>query len=75
MRTTLQIEDDILSAAKVLARSGGRSIGQVITELARRGLRPSPQDGARDGFPVFRVAADAPLIGEETVRAAFEDEG
>ena len=38
MRTTLDIEDDVLQAAKELARRGGETAGQVISKLARRGL-------------------------------------
>lgn len=38
MRTTLDIEDDILAAAKELARRGHTSAGQVISALARRAL-------------------------------------
>ena len=38
MRTTLDIDDDILAAAKDLAKAEGRTMGQVISELARRGL-------------------------------------
>jgi hypothetical protein len=74
MRTTIQIDNDVLSAARVLARLDGQTIGQVISGLARRGLRPTTADGAVEGFPVFRVAADAPLIGEELVRVALEDD-
>lgn len=36
MRTTLDISDDILFAAKELARREKKSLGQVISELARR---------------------------------------
>ena len=38
MRTTLDIDDDILAAAKDLAKAEGRTMGQVISDLARRGL-------------------------------------
>ena len=38
MRTTLDIDDDILSAAKELARAEGKTAGQVISDLARKGL-------------------------------------
>lgn len=38
MRTTLDIEDDVLLAAKERARREGRTAGEVISELARRGL-------------------------------------
>ena len=38
MRTTLDIDDDILQAAKEMARAERKTAGQVISELARKGL-------------------------------------
>ena len=38
MRTTLDIADDVLLAAKELARRERRTAGQVLSDLARRGL-------------------------------------
>lgn len=38
MRTTLDIDDDVLMAAKERARRERRSAGSVLSELARRGL-------------------------------------
>ncbi|HET9391160.1 MAG TPA: hypothetical protein VFO44_16045 [Steroidobacteraceae bacterium] len=38
MRTTLDIADDVLQAAKERARSEGKTLGDVISELARRAL-------------------------------------
>ncbi len=38
MRTTLDIEDDVLMAAKETARRNKLSIGAVISDLARRTL-------------------------------------
>ncbi len=42
MRTTLDIEDDVLSAAKDRARREKKTIGLVISELARRALTEMP---------------------------------
>ena len=42
MRTTLDIEDDVLQAAKERARRENRTIGQVISDLARAALTRSP---------------------------------
>ena len=39
MRTTLAIDDDVLAAAKALAELQDRSLGEVISDLARRALR------------------------------------
>lgn len=38
MRTTLDIKDDVLFAAKDLARREKKTAGQIISELARKGL-------------------------------------
>ena len=38
MRTTLDIEDDVLFAAKDLAKREKKTAGQIISALARMGL-------------------------------------
>lgn len=48
MRTTLDIADDVLAAVRELGRRQRRSIGEVISELARQALvagTPSAADG------------------------------
>jgi len=42
MRTTLDIEDDVLFAAKEIARREKKSLGQVISDLARRAFAQGP---------------------------------
>ena len=57
MRTTINLDDDVLVAARGLARRDGTSIGAVISELARKGLNGDPCNealGARDEFYGFR---------------------
>jgi hypothetical protein len=39
MRTTLDIDPEVLQAAKELARRDGRTAGEVLSDLARAGLR------------------------------------
>ncbi len=57
MRTTLAIDDDVLRAAKELARREKKSAGAVISELARRALTAPPptvrQPKAVHGFRPF----------------------
>jgi hypothetical protein len=72
-RTTLEIADDVLAAARTLAREKGHSIGQVISDLARRGLRPTDSYDEDHGFPVFEVREGAPLITPDDVRRALDD--
>lgn len=64
MRTTLTLDDDVYEAAKTLADGSGESLGAVVSELARRGLRPAPVAGSGNGddLPTFDVPADAELI-------------
>jgi hypothetical protein len=46
MRTTLDIDDDVLSAAKDLAASQKTTAGKVISDLARKALtKPSARPG------------------------------
>jgi len=48
VRTTLRIDDDVLFAVKERARREGRSAGEVLSEVARKGLlgRPEPDEVA-----------------------------
>jgi hypothetical protein len=55
MRTTLAIDDDILAAAKHLAEREHRSIGEVISALARQGLSRGTRSNKaeRNGIPLL----------------------
>jgi hypothetical protein len=44
MRTTLNIDDDILVTAQFLARKDRKTVGKGISELARNSLIGSPWD-------------------------------
>ena len=73
MRTTLQIDDDVLRLAKDIASAEGRTVGEVVSRLARRGASPQPRT-TTDHFPTFHVAADAPAITPAMVHRALDDE-
>ncbi len=51
MRTTLDIADDVLMAAKERARRQKRSLGEILSDLAREGLTRRPQEGSADKKP------------------------
>ena len=54
VRTTLDIADDVLQAAKELAAARGLTAGEVISELARRTLEPAHHAGrTRNGVPLL----------------------
>ncbi len=78
MRTTLDIDDDILAAAKDLAKAEGQTMGHVITELAPRGLtqpsfagQPGLADPAAhfemDSWPTF-PRRDGPPVTSEMIK-------
>lgn len=73
MRTTLEIDDDVVAAARELAAGERRSLGSVISELARRGLTPARVDAEGD-IPVIRVPEGTPAITPEMVARALEQE-
>jgi Arc/MetJ family transcription regulator len=53
MRTTLDIDDDVLQAAKELGALHGKTAGQVVSQLARRALTPSTTHRSRNGVPLL----------------------
>jgi Family of unknown function (DUF6364) len=68
MRTTLTIDDDVLAAAKELASKEHKSIGEVISSLARQALRPQePSKHIRNGVPLLPLRADATPVTPELV--------
>lgn len=75
MRTTLSIDPEVLAAARRIAADRSTSLGEVISELARKGLRAESVRSARGGrFPVFRVPKSARVITPEDVARAHDDE-
>ncbi len=73
MRTTLTIDDDVLVDARQLAAAEHRSLGSVISSLARQSLAPI-QIALRDGLPVFDVAVGTPTITCDDIARALNDE-
>jgi len=73
VRTTLDLDDDLLAAARELAAAERRSLGSVVSELARRGLTPARVESEGD-LPVIRVPSGTPAITPEMVRRGVEDE-
>jgi hypothetical protein len=53
MRTTVDLDADILQAAKELAAARGTTMGRVLSDLARRGLDSPRAKGVRNGVPLL----------------------
>ncbi len=61
MRTTLDLDEDVLQAAKEIAAARGMTAGKVLSELARKGLTPARAGRVRNGVPLLpRRPAGAP---------------
>jgi ribbon-helix-helix CopG family protein len=73
MRTTINIDDDLMNAIRSLAAERRQSLGTVISDLIRRGLRPEPVEAYSNDFPVFVVREGTPPITPEMVQSAMDE--
>jgi hypothetical protein len=53
MRTTLDLDEDLLEAAKELAAVRGTTAGRVISDLVRQALEARPRVATRNGVPLL----------------------
>ena len=68
MRTTLAIDDDVLAAARSLAERERKTLGEVITALARQALQPGTRAPAsRNGVPLLPSGPNATPVTMELV--------
>ena len=87
MRTTLDIEDDVLFAAKEIARREKKSLGQVISDLARRAFAqgPGPSHGKQPraarvseplaAYGIHPLPARGGLVTNELIDRLRDEEG
>jgi hypothetical protein len=78
MRTTLDIEKDVLIAAKEMARREGETTGRIISRLVRQALCGGSSDRPlkieyRNGVPV--VSTGNEIITMEHIRSIIDEEG
>lgn len=73
MRTTLDLDDDVLQAAKELAASRRLTAGQVVSQLARKGLEPTGAARVRNGVPVLPRRPGAPRMTMKRVNELRDD--
>jgi hypothetical protein len=75
MRTTVDLDEDLLRLAKHLAREREESLGRVLSDLVRRGLQPEParhQRGSR--IPVLARKPGARPVTTSAVQELLENE-
>jgi hypothetical protein len=73
VRTTVNLDDDVLRAVRSIARERRESLGSVISALIRTALRQPVEASYEGDFPVFHVREGAPPITPEMVESALED--
>ena len=68
MRTTLDIDEDVLETAKELAAGRGTTAGRVLSDLARSALMPRDRTARkRNGVPILPPRKRARLLTPEVV--------
>ena len=75
MRTTVTLDQDVYEAAMQMAQASGERLGKVLSDLARRGLRPEKPRPSSRRFPVFQVAPGTPAISMVQLKKAMDEEG
>jgi hypothetical protein len=79
MRTTLTLDDDVLAAARVLARQRKQPIGSVISALARQALGTAhhtnnlPSAAKRNGLPLLPIQPQGSAVDLELVNSLRDD--
>jgi hypothetical protein len=68
VRTTLDIDEDVLESAKELAARRGTTAGRILSELARSALSPAKRTARkRNGVPILPPRRRAGLVTPEIV--------
>jgi hypothetical protein len=76
MRTTLAIDDDVLTEVKRLAENRSTSVGKVATDLLRRALETDCPTSTINGLTVLDPGprSSSTPVTSATVRRLVEDE-
>jgi hypothetical protein len=73
MRTTLTVDDDVLVAAKALAEQQHRTIGEVVSDLARQALTRPVTVSQRNGIPLLPARTPCGAVTLDVVNALRDE--
>jgi hypothetical protein len=73
MRTTLNLDDDIVEEAARRAKLMKTSLGRAVSDLARRGLQAAPPLKQMHGLTVFDPPEGSPKITMRKVKDLLSD--
>jgi len=74
MRTTINLDDDILEQARDYADRRSLPLGRAVSDLVRRGLNSPVQTRVVNGFHVLVLPSDSASVTSERVKELLEDE-
>jgi hypothetical protein len=74
MRTTLELDDGLLSEARQLAKKRGATLGRVISDLAWQSLPAGARPTVRNGFRPLVSKPGAPKVDMEFVNRLRDEE-
>jgi len=74
VRTTLNIEEDVLQEVKRYANARALSLGRAVSDLVRRGLSTPVQTRVVNGVHVVVLPPDSSPVDSVLVRELIEDE-
>ena len=74
MRTTINLEDDVLQDVKKYADSRSVALGKAVSDLVRRGLNTPVPTRVVNGVHVVVLPEGSPAIESGRVTALLEDE-
>jgi hypothetical protein len=75
MRTTLDVDEDVLQAAKELGEFRGVTAGKVLSDLARKALTPTgPVPKVRNGVPLLPRRPGSRIVTTKLVNELRDEE-
>jgi len=74
MRTTLNLDDDVLEIARQYSEMRSMALGKAVSELVRRGAHTPTPTRLVNGFVVFDIPPGGPKITSERVRELLESD-
>jgi gamma-glutamyl:cysteine ligase YbdK (ATP-grasp superfamily) len=74
VRTTIDLEEDVLLAAKEIAKQRGNTLGQVLSDLVRQALTRRASVSKKHGLPLFPVQPNAGIVTPELVNRLRDEE-
>ncbi len=73
MRTTLNLDDDVVEILKNYSESRSVALGKAASDLIRRGLETPVQMRMENGFCTVVLPPGSPKVTSEQVRRLLED--